>query len=117
MHSGRVKLSPNAFDCEEIDREIHSLVKKKLDDALKTRLDEIEAKRDAEKMRRNALKTSKKHHKGKYKHKVVKPIDYYPKKKKKTLSQEERAFHEAYQILLFTYPKIIKQRKKHLKPP
>ena len=47
----------------------------------------------------------------------MKPIDYYPKKKKKTLSQEERAFHEAYQILLFTYPKIIKQRKKHLKPP
>jgi hypothetical protein len=38
-------------------------------------------------------------------------------KKVKTLSQEQRAVHEAYQVLLSEYPKQIKRRKKQRKPP
>ena len=87
---------------------------------MKERLDDIEARREASRMEEiGKRKKKKKRNKNcPRKFKVIGPLDPNDLRKKNvTLTQEQRKVHEAYQILLSEYPKIIRQRLKQKRPP
>ena len=52
------------------------------------------------------------------KFKTIKQFDAYDSRKKKlSFTQEERKVHEAYQMLLWEYPKRIRMHLRHKRPP
>ena len=92
----------------------------KLDDALKERLDDIEMQRETKKLEeiRKRAKKKKKPQSCTPRFKVPEPIDRKDfRKKRLTLTQEQRKVHEAYQILLSEYPKRIKRHMRQKRPP
>ena len=86
-----------------------SYVKDKLDNALRKKVDEIDEKRIAEELEKAKFEKMTKKQKEQHKLKQRGKIEY---KKKKTLCQEERDIHEAYQLLLAEHHKRVKQRVK-----
>jgi hypothetical protein len=84
-------------------------VKEKLDDALRKKVDEIDEKRVLEDAEKQRLEKMTKKQKDEYKQKHRGKVEY---KKKKTLLQEERDIHEAYQLLLSEHSKRVRQRTK-----
>ena len=87
---------------------------------MKIRLDDIEARREAKRQKEISKRKSKKI-KNKNCHrkfKTIKQFDAYDSRKKKlSLTQEERKVHEAYQMLLSEYPKRIRMHLRHKRPP
>ena len=104
----------------ETFREKSDYIKKKLDDALKIRLDDIEARREAKRQKEiNKRKSKKNKNKNCHrKFKIIKQFDVNDSRNKKlSLTQEERKVHEAYQMLLSEYPKRIRMHLRHKRPP
>ena len=96
--------------CSESDKtKAGEYVKDKLDDALRKKVDEIDDKRVLEEAEKERLEKMTKKQKEQHKQKSRGKIEY---KKKKTLHQEERDIHEAYQLLLSEHSKRVKQRTK-----
>ena len=96
-----------------LENDKSSYVKDKLDDALQRKVDEIEVRRQAEEAEKFRLENMTKQQKEKHKYKNIGKLDPNSQKKnKKSLIQEERDIHEAYQLLLSEYHKRVKQRTK-----
>ena len=97
----------------EDDGRDSSYFKRKLDDALRKRLKEIEVRRQAEESEKMRLKNMTKRQKEIHKDKMRGKVDRNGiKRKRKTLTQQERDVHQAYQLLVSEYHKQIKQRAK-----
>ena len=88
-------------------------VKHNLDAALKSKVDEIAEKKKQEEEEKNRFKKMTKKEKEIYKTKNTGRIDENGlKKKRKTLLEQEREIHEAYQMLLSEHNKKVRARTK-----
>ena len=83
-------------------------MKVKLDDALRSKVDRIDEKRQLEVAEIKKLEQMTKQQKER--HEKNKTRGNVEKKNKKTLFQEERDVHEAYQLLLSEHTMRVKQR-------
>ena len=84
-------------------------LKVKLNDALRSKVDDIDERRQAEVAEKEKFEQMTKQQKQNHANKLRGKLE---KKNKKTLFQEERDVHEAYQLLLSEHNTRVKQRMK-----
>ena len=91
-------------------------MKDKLTEALKERIDKIEQRKLLEQMEKKKIEKMSKREREKYEKELKFKNRYGSKKRAKSIKDEEREVHEAYQVILAEYHRrVIKRMKKKVK--